>query len=302
LHQAEIPAIDDLVEPLIKTMLEPFHRNIRSFSPQEDRMGVRPFDPLMSEVLEMTKQLADDAYGLGGKSTARYEARSSIPIVLVGLAIFWGLVGLGLVVGGLLASRNDSSLLCLVPPGIVLVGVGVWAFTQWRLKRNLRALVFPDGLVHIRGTKTNVFRWDEIESVWQSAQKARPTSRAVYRAYTIADRNGRKAVFTSDFVGVQALGDTIQREVSERLLPHALEAFEAGETVRFGKLSLSQEGLSNDRETIPWDQVEEVKLERGIITVRKEGKWLSWANVTVGGTPNVLVFLTLVDRIIGVKH
>lgn len=250
----------------------------------------------------MTEQLAGDAYGLGGKPTANYEARSSIPVVLVGLAIFWGLVGLGLVVGGLLASRNDSSLLCLVPPGIVLVGVGIWAFAQWRLKRNLRALVFPDGLVHIRGAKTNVFRWDEIESVWQRAQKARPTSRAIYRAYTIADRNGRKAVFTGDFVGVQALGDTIQREVSERLLPHALEAFEAGETVRFGKLSLSHEGLSNDRETIPWDQVEEVKLERDIITVRKEGTWLSWANVTVGGTPNVLVFLTLVDRIIGVKH
>jgi len=250
----------------------------------------------------MTEQLAGDLYGLGGTPTAEYKARSSIPVVLVGLAIFWGLVGLGLVIGGLLASRNDSSLLCLVPPGLVLVGVGIWAFTQWRLKRTLRVLVFPDGLVHTRGAKTNVFRWDEIESVWESAQKARPTSRTVYRAYTIVDHDGRKAVLTGDFVGVKALGDTIQREVSERLLPHALEAFEAGETVRFGKLSLSNEGLSNGRETVPWDQVEEVKLERGTITVRKEGKWLSWANVTVGGTPNVFVFLTMVDRIVGVQH
>ena len=247
----------------------------------------------------MTEQLPAEAYGLGGTPVAEYKGRGSIPVVMVGLAVFWGLVGVGLVIGGLLASRSDTSLLCLVPPGLACVGIAVWAVTQWLRKRNLRVLVFPDGLAYVRGRKTDVFRWDGVESVWQSFQKARPTARAVYHFYTLRDADGRKAVFKDDLVGIKALGDTIQQEVSARLLPRAVEAFEAGEVIHFGKLGVSKQGLSNGRETVPWEQVEEVKVERGVIVVRKAGQWLRWANVTVGGTPNVFVFLALVERITG---
>ncbi len=75
----------------------------------------------------MAEHLPTEALQLGGAPIAEYKGRGSLSVVLVGLALFWGLVGLGLLVGGLLASRSDSSLLCLVPPGILLLGVAGWA-------------------------------------------------------------------------------------------------------------------------------------------------------------------------------
>ena len=113
----------------------------------------------------MTEGLPPGAEVLGGAPLAEYKGRGSLSVVLVGLAVFWGLVGLGLLIGGLLASRSDQSLLCLVPPGVLLLGIAAWAVNEWRRKHNLRALVFSDGLVHVQGGRVNVFRWEEITEV-----------------------------------------------------------------------------------------------------------------------------------------
>jgi len=48
--------------------------------------------------------------------------------------------------------------------------------------------------------------------------------------------------------------------------------------------------------------VEAVKIARGIITISREGQWLSWSKVQAGEIPNLYVFLTLVDQIIGVNR
>jgi hypothetical protein len=42
----------------------------------------------------------------------------------------------------------------------------------------------------------------------------------------------------------------------------------SGEAVPFGKLSISQAGISKGEETLPWDQVESAKVERGFITTK----------------------------------
>jgi hypothetical protein len=241
-------------------------------------------------------------YGLGTTLKARYEIRAAIPVVFLGLTIFWGLVGLGLIIGGLRGRASDPSLVCLSVAGLLPLGVAIWAFFQWRRRRGMRVLVFKDGLVHIKGGREEVFRWDDIESVWASLTKTRPGSRAVYHYYTIRRTDGRKVVFSGDLPGVAALGKTIVEEVKRHQLPRAIEAFKNGETIWFGSLGVGRDGLSNRKETIPWDQVEEVKMERGVIAVRKEGQWLRWAGVTVGGTPNVYVFLDLVDHVIGVTR
>lgn len=250
----------------------------------------------------MTQQRPTEDYGLGDSPTAEYGISKNVPGVLVFLGIFFGLLGLGLVIGGLIASLSDSSLLCLTVAGVFPLGVAVWAFAQFFTRRSLRVLVFPEGLVHIRGGKAQVFRWDEIAKVYMSLQKTRVGGRAVQHSYRIQDVRGKRAEFTGDIPGVATLGQTIQQEVTRRMLPRALETYNAGGTVEFGSLSVSQQGLSNRRETVPWSDIEEVKVQRGIITVKKAGKWLNWANVTVGGTPNVFVFLALADRVIGVMH
>jgi hypothetical protein len=62
---------------------------------------------------------------LGGKQLTEYKGQSNLPVVLVGLGLFWGALGLGLLVGGLLASRSDSGAVSPLgsgrPPGAIVI-------------------------------------------------------------------------------------------------------------------------------------------------------------------------------------
>lgn len=57
--------------------------------------------------------------------------------------------------------------------------------------------------------------------------------------------------------------------------------------------------MSNGKELLPWHQIKEIKVNRGFISVKKEGNnWLTWKTVQVSKIPNVNVFMALVDYIV----
>ena len=146
----------------------------------------------------------------------------------------------------------------------------------------------------------NAFRWDEITEVYQSMQRTHRFGRAVQRIYTVRDASGRKSVLTGELAGIAALGETIQREVTARILPRYWEAYNQGKALQFGALGLSKEGISKGRQVLAWDQIEEVKLERGSIVIKKEAGKLPWASITASSTPNLFVLTSMLEKIIGV--
>jgi hypothetical protein len=189
-----------------------------------------------------------------------------------------------------------------VPPGLICLGVTVWAINEWRLKHNLRVLLFPEGFVHFRGGRVNVFLWDEITEVYQSMQRTHRMGRGVQRSYTVKSAQGQKSVLTGELAGIAALGDHIQEEVTRRLLPRSLAEYQAGQTLSFGKLSLDKGGLTLGSQALPWDQVEETRIDRGVLTIRAKGRRLPWAGLTASGTPNLPTLLTVLDKAVGVKR
>jgi hypothetical protein len=221
----------------------------------------------------------------------------------------WGVLGviLGIIMIGVCPNTptNQGAIgIFLYFVGSSILGLSLFVGVKVFLERDLRVRAYSDGLVQTkRGTNT-VIRWHNIVAVWQNV-----TDYTYYRmftydtthCYTIQLNNNRKLQFDDSIKNVAELGNVIQQQVTKRQLPDALKALEQGGTIPFGKLSVSAQGLSNGKETIPWWQVESVRLDRGIITVKKEGKWLNWSSIRVAETPNILVFLTLVDTIVGVK-
>ena len=253
----------------------------------------------------MTEQLPPEAYELG-TPTAEYKTnpnawRGGVLATAIGLAV--ACVGLVWIVAAGPKKQGGIPALLLIL-GVVIMGAGGLAFVLVLLRRNKRVLVFPDGLAYTKGAHTEICRWNDVAAVWQ--QVTRHYAHGVYMStthtYTVQRRDGKKFVFRDELLDVEKLGNTIQAEVTKRLLPRAVETYNSGGVVNFGKLSLSRQGLSNGKETIPWSQVKEVRLGQGFITVKKEGKWLKWSNVTVASTPNVFVFLSLVDHIVGLTR
>jgi hypothetical protein len=187
--------------------------------------------------------------------------------------------------------------------GLLCGGLGLALVAGTALNWNTRVLVFPDGLVHIKNGKTSVFRWDDIGAVWQQITKryVNGVYTGTTHLYTLRRYDGEQIKLNDSIGKVEELGTLVQNETFKRLMPKAIATYTAGGTVVFGKISVSPQGISNGKQTLPWTEVKGVTIDRGVISVSKQGKWLRWASDTAANTPNLYVFLQLVDAIIGIN-
>jgi hypothetical protein len=185
---------------------------------------------------------------------------------------------------------------------LLLVGIGV-AYFGYRRSR-VRVQVFDQGIVYTRSSQAQTWRWEEIAFVWQQITKVRVRGIPVGTnyVYTIQHRNGQKIVLNNGIRRIKELGEMVQSETFTRLMPLAVAAYNGGQPLDFGKLTISQQGIGNGKEIVPWAQVKGVQVNQGYVAVKREGKWLRWANVPVAGVPNFFIFMALVDQIIGVKR
>jgi hypothetical protein len=224
-------------------------------------------------------------------------------------------VWLSLVLGTGFVLLSIYSLIALVRSGVRLqlngplfwclfgLGLGVILLAVWYYQVSLKIQIFEQGFIYSKGSATSVIRWDDIESVQQQIIKQSVNFIPVGTSYafTICTVGGETLKLTNSVGKVAQLGALIQNETFKRLMPRAIETYNGGGTLRYGRLSVNQAGISNGKETIPWVQVKGIQISNGFIVVKKEGKWLTWANVSVAQTPNFFIFLALVDRIVGVR-
>jgi hypothetical protein len=221
--------------------------------------------------------------------------------------------------GALLAFAGFAGLVNMITTGIFnsvqlvvsLAGLLVAAFFAYLCYSGFttRAQVYEHGLSYTRRNTTSTIRWDEVEAIWQHVMTYRVRVLIFYipvktaHKYVIRKKLTGETITLNDTLGnVGELGDHIQDHVLRHMLPGAIETYNNGGTLEFGKLSISQIGISNSKETIPWEQVSGVRIAEGHIIVKKTGKWLRWAGADVGKTPNVFLFITMIDRIVGINR
>jgi hypothetical protein len=240
----------------------------------------------------MTSNIPVEANDLG-TPTAEYT-RDGVrqALNLVG-SVFVISIGVMTMFGGLAtALSGGSDAFLFIGLALVYVVPGLWWFISTLRKRGLRVLVFPEGLTYTRRGQTEVIRWDDVASVWQAITRVQHTF--TVRKCTIHLQDGSKHTFNNAIRNVEQLINTIQQQATPRILERVDEAYNAGQTVPFGKLSISQAGISRGGKTLPWDQVKRVTVDKGVITIRKQGSLLKWASVNVAETPNFFAFASMV--------
>ena len=101
---------------------------------------------------------------------------------------------------------------------------------------------------------------------------------------------------------------SIEGEITQRLLPQLIAAYDAGNPVefpiQFGQLesiTVSTQGITIRGETLPWHELKQVAVpfNKPFIEIKKEGKFLSWKTIKVMYTPNVCVFAGLIGYATG---
>jgi hypothetical protein len=233
-----------------------------------------------------------------GRLTARYEGRGVI-------GPFLGfLVALGITLAGIWPYMDPNAPTWLrglwVPGGIFLLVTGGAVINGLR---EYQVEIREQGFVYSTVFETANVYWDDVTAVWQAKRARQRNGPTTSATYTILLKNKKKLVLDNErFKNAEGLGDTIQKEVTRRLMPKYIDRLKTGGVAKFGKLSISRQGISNGKETIPWPQVKAVRINNGIININKEGKWLHWSSVMAHEIPNLYIFLELIDQVVGIRN
>jgi hypothetical protein len=81
------------------------------------------------------------------------------------------------------------------------------------------------------------------------------------------------------------------------MLSPALEAYNAGETIGFGYVSASPEGIHCGQETLPWDLFGRAEVSKGRLLVSSRNGKKPFGRVELAQVPNVHVLLALTEHI-----
>ena len=235
-----------------------------------------------------------------GRLQGRFVAKSAPFFAIIGIVMMFlaALVGAQYFTTTSKVMDREPMLIFAIIFGVL----GALPVRSWLMRGGKVIEVYERGLARIQGKQVKLTRWDEIDAVWQRITRYYHNGRytGTTNVYTIQVKNGGRFSVTNIYKDIEALGQIIQSEVTKRLLPLLAHAYQSGQTINFGKLSLNTQGLIFKDKQLPWNQIKDLKIERGYISVKQEGgRWFNWAQVTADTVPNLFVFLALVDNIGG---
>jgi len=228
-----------------------------------------------------------------GSSVRTYASSGNQRIISV-LAL---LLGLFAIMAGVVAFADVMEHWTFGELGFITVGALFLIYYWWRNgKTEVRA--YEKGIVYIAKGSVRVFRWANINEVYQRSVRWRIAFvpiRIVHR-YVLNTTDGR-VLLDGSIRNVGDLGQYVQEQTVATKMPFAIEMHNAGKILRFGQLALQrQHGIWHGKSFIRWQDVKSVDVGNGCIRILKYGKWFAWAKVSVAYVPNYLMFLALLRR------
>ncbi|MCH0564661.1 MULTISPECIES: DUF6585 family protein [unclassified Streptomyces] len=220
--------------------------------------------------------------------------------------------GLGRHRGTVLPKRLSAAMICnlmfMVIVGLFLFVLPaawfVWVALQtpnFSRKAAARRLhFFEHGLVEIdRKGELAAFRWDSmmaLQEITETYVNGFHTS-TTYR-YTLHKKDGTVRKITDFYAEPGTWGPFIQQEIASAQLPGMLRMLDEDQQLVFGDISLNRGGIATPkRGAVAWAEIEDVRVDNGVVALRKSGKWLSWSSKPVKTIPNFVLFLALVDHL-----
>jgi hypothetical protein len=238
-------------------------------------------------------------YGAYGALIGEYRGGGIARVIGTGILVaFMVILGVLLVAAPVYENSGKALVVDIVGGIVLLAGALYFVWMAFRL-RGARAHLFEQGFIISLGGQTTSARWDEITSVNEKVTRIYHYGIPVGTnyLYTIALANGETVRVNNAFAKTAQLGGTIQRMSMLALLPRAVAAYQSGTTLSFGKISISQAGVSNGKETVPWSSVTQFSRQNRAVVIRRKDKRLPWLMTAIARTPNVSVLMALVGRI-----
>ncbi len=207
-----------------------------------------------------------------GTLTAIYRPHITNPLTIIVMTLVAIVVDIAL----LFAILSTGWIVYVL---VVLPFIAVIYAIRALLYCNLRIYTFANGFLRAKGKAIDVIRYDAVTQVFFISRKGRYGT--VTYTLTVVRNDNATFKFTGLLKNIAILGSAVQSEIVRHHTPLALDAFNRGSVLPFGSLSLSQQGISNGRATLPWNVIPSVELHKGYIIVNQFGQRSTFAKVRV---------------------
>lgn len=183
--------------------------------------------------------------------------------------------------------------------GLPCLGTGAWLWYWHKNQTSMGVWTTPDGIAWRSAFKEGFARWDEVVKHYRLVMEIYHQGRHARTNIwlTIETASGQQVVFREFVQHILDLANRIDTEIAKRQLAGTLARVRNGEAAQFGKLGISNQWISWKGATLPWGDVEAIETQFGYFTIRKKGKWLSWANFAIGDIPNFPVFNAVLQEV-----
>ena len=199
----------------------------------------------------------------------------------------------------------------LVLFGLPVLGAALMA-SAYR-DRGLWVLVYPQGVLRWQRGEVVSFPWPDVQKLTLRVTRAGELERTVGpggetlsawlpleadvfgSTLELRRNDGVEGQFPAGLGEFGRLARLLQEETFRRQWPRAWEDFRAGRPVSFGGLTVGLQGLRSGTELLPWQDLKEVKVAGGKLTITGKSRWRTFSETPVAEVPNPHVLLALVE-------
>ncbi len=262
--------------------------------------------------IQVPEQFAG-VYGLGSpvqvfsaRTTNRWVSALSgvICLGLAGLAFLYGLYDAYVQTAKYGPLMLESALLPpLIISGILgLVGV-LFAINAWQ-NWNKIAVLYQNGLAYHDNKGLQLWNWQEVSLLFVSI--TRHYTNGIYTGttyqYTLQKSDGNKLILGNKLQSIEVLGGAISKAVAPFQYQALINAFQSSQGITLGPIQINKESLVIGKKTFPWNEIEQVVIQNGYLSVQKRGGgWLSGASAPAAAIPNFDALMAVLEQITKVK-
>lgn len=170
--------------------------------------------------------------------------------------------------------------------------------------RQFRVHVFEHGWVWVRRKGTEVYRWDEVQTLFSSMVVLETAPGISTTAYDsrITCVDGRQTRIRQVHVDMARFGPLLAAQVAKAQLPKAMAHFDKGNPVGFGDLTVTEDGVTTrNGKLLPWSEIGGVEMLQTdqcyLCLVDRRGRQLG-PRVNFGLMANGHTFVLMVDAIL----
>src|SRR5262245_36699700 len=180
-----------------------------------------------------------------------------------------------------------------------LLPIGIGFLLYWGLANLLHPIVvavYPHGFLYARGRHIDFCPWERVQAFW-CYQYAPPETMHRHKYWVTRDDGVVFAFKGSRLNDVRDLAGRIMENVHDRLLAPALEAYNAGQPVSFGPITIDPEGLEYRGQYLRWEQMTGIRADaESDFVIEKLGKTYAWCELSTSRIPNFPVLLVLLNE------